>query len=164
MALQSPKPGNPEHFAGFAPHSYRADPEVPLFPDSNPLIVFDGHCLLCSRFAQFVARRDENQRYRFASAQSPLGQALFRHYGLDARDFETNLLIEDGRPYGKLDAFIRIVSPLRRRFRVLRALRLLPAPVSNWLYDRIARNRYRLFGTTQSCHQPSDQLRSRIID
>ncbi|MFM1814150.1 MAG: hypothetical protein RLZ98_845 [Pseudomonadota bacterium] len=164
MTSPTSQPGSPEHLAGFAPYSYRTDPQVPDFPDADPLIVFDGHCLLCSRFAQFVARCDKDQHYRFASAQSPLGQALFHHYGLDTRDFETNLLIADGRPHGKLDAFIRIVSPLRRPFGMLRALRLLPAPVSNWIYDRIARNRYRLFGTTGSCHQPSDQLRSRIID
>ena len=38
------------------------------------------------------------------TAQSPLGQALFRHYGLDTETFETNLVLVDGRAYAKLDS------------------------------------------------------------
>ena len=42
----------------FADYSYRADPAVPAFPDDRAVIVFDGVCVMCSGFAQFVARRD----------------------------------------------------------------------------------------------------------
>jgi hypothetical protein len=27
-------------------YSYRADPQVPKFDDSRPLLIFDGHCVL----------------------------------------------------------------------------------------------------------------------
>ncbi|HXG80074.1 MAG TPA: hypothetical protein VNJ31_12155, partial [Methyloceanibacter sp.] len=47
----------PRDLSGFAPHSYRADPTVPAFPDTRKLIVFDGVCVLCSGFARFVASR-----------------------------------------------------------------------------------------------------------
>jgi len=50
-----------------------------------------------------IPRRDTAGRYRFISGQSALGQALFRHYELEPGDFETVLLIEDGRAWGKLD-------------------------------------------------------------
>ena len=88
-----------------APYSYRADPSVPAFPDDKPIIVFDGHCALCSAWAQFVLRHDRARRYRLLPAQTPLGTALYAHYGLSHRkavgpdpfDYETNLLIEDGR-------------------------------------------------------------------
>ncbi len=36
--------------------SYRDDPAVPPFPDDRPLIIFDGHCVLCSNFVQFILR------------------------------------------------------------------------------------------------------------
>lgn len=38
------------------PYSYRGDPAVPPFPDDRPIIIFDGKCVLCSRFAQFIMR------------------------------------------------------------------------------------------------------------
>ena len=64
-------------------YSYRADAGVPEFADDKPLIVFDGECVFCSAWVQFVLRHDKAERYRFLAAQSPLGEALYRHYRLD---------------------------------------------------------------------------------
>jgi len=69
--------------SGMPPYSYRNDPQVPRFPDDKGLIVFDGVCVLCMGSAQFVLKRDTGFAFRLTTAQSPLGQALFRHYGLD---------------------------------------------------------------------------------
>jgi hypothetical protein len=65
------------------PYSYRDDPAVPDFPDDKALIVFDGVCVLCSRLVQFAVKRDPNAEFKLCTAQSEIGQALFRHYGLD---------------------------------------------------------------------------------
>ena len=53
---------------------------LPLGAD---LIVFDGTCIFCSDFARFMARRDRSGQFRFVTAQSPLGRALYLHHGLD---------------------------------------------------------------------------------
>jgi predicted DCC family thiol-disulfide oxidoreductase YuxK len=105
-----------QRLAGQAPYSYRSDPSVPPFPDDRALLVFDGVCVLCSASARFILKRDHAWRFRFATAQSPLGQALFRHYGLDAQTFETNLLLVEGRAYAKLDTVV--VAGSRRRLAV----------------------------------------------
>jgi predicted DCC family thiol-disulfide oxidoreductase YuxK len=144
-------------------YSYRADASVPAFPDDRPLIVFDGVCVLCSGFAKFVLRRDRRGRFRFATAQGPLGQALFRHYGLDAIDYETNLVLVDGRAFGKLDAFSVVMGELGLPWCLLCVVRVLPRRLSDWLYDRIATNRYRLFGRTESCMLPPPQWRERFL-
>jgi predicted DCC family thiol-disulfide oxidoreductase YuxK len=78
------------------PYSYRADPAVPAFPDDKALVVFDGVCVLCSGFAKFILKRDKAFAIRLATAQSSLGQALYRHYGLDANEFESSLVLADG--------------------------------------------------------------------
>jgi predicted DCC family thiol-disulfide oxidoreductase YuxK len=112
----------------FSTYSYRDDPSVPDFPDETPLIVFDGVCVLCNGFARFVAKRDVAKRFRFAEAQSPLGGALYRHYGLDDVDYETNLLIQDGRAYGRMEAFVHIVSQLGGAWPTVRLILGLPRP------------------------------------
>lgn len=145
-------------------HSYRTDPAVPAFPDDKPLIVFDGVCVLCTGFAQFVARHDPEQRFRLTAAQSSLGQALFRHYGLDPVNYETNLLIAEGRVFGKMDAFAGIMRHLGGPWRMAAVLAMLPAPLADWLYDRIAQNRYRLFGRSDVCVVPDQSWRGRVID
>jgi predicted DCC family thiol-disulfide oxidoreductase YuxK len=72
---------------------------VPSFPDDKPIIVFDGMCVICSGWAQFVIRHDRDKRFRLLAAQTLLGAALYAHYGLDSADYETNLLIETAK-YG----------------------------------------------------------------
>jgi predicted DCC family thiol-disulfide oxidoreductase YuxK len=144
--------------------SYRTDVQVPAFDDTRPVIVFDGVCVLCHSFARFVARHDREQRFRFASAQSALGQGLFRHYGLNATDFETNLLVADGRATGKLSAFSLIMRQLGLPWSVLgHAVRLVPPAIGDPAYDVIARNRYRLFGRYATCAVPDASWRARVI-
>lgn len=37
------------------------------------IVVFDGQCLLCNGWVQFLLRHDRAQRLRFASIQSAAG-------------------------------------------------------------------------------------------
>jgi predicted DCC family thiol-disulfide oxidoreductase YuxK len=153
-----------QRLAAARPYSYRDDPGVPTFPDDKALIVFDGVCVLCSAFARFLLKRDRHFRFRFATAQSPLGQALFRHYGLDADTFETNLLVADGRAWGKLDTVAVAGKRLGGVWRACGVLRLIPRAIADWLYDRVAWNRYALFGRTEHCMMPPPQWRERFIE
>ena len=147
-----------------AAYSYRRDPAVPAFPDDKPVIVFDGVCVLCTGFARFVARRDRRLQFRFTAAQSRLGTALFRHYGLDPVNYETNLLIADGRAFGKMDAFAGIMRRLGGIWRVGGLADRVPVPFGEACYDRIARNRYRLFGRRETCVVPDQTWRARLLD
>ena len=146
------------------PYSYRDDPAVPRFPDDKGLIVFDGVCVLCTGFARFVLQRDRNFAFRLTMAQSALGQALFRHYGLNPNSYETNLVLVDGRAYSKLDSLAIAGQRIGGVWRLLSALRLLPRPLADWLYDRIAQNRYGLFGRTDACMIPPPEWRSRFLE
>ncbi|HEU4378766.1 MAG TPA: DCC1-like thiol-disulfide oxidoreductase family protein [Hyphomicrobiaceae bacterium] len=152
-----------QRLAGKAPYTYRSDPRVPPFADDTALLVFDGVCVLCSASARFILKRDHARHFRFATAQSPLGQALFDHYGLDAQTFETNLVLFEGRAYGKLDTVVVAGTLLGGVWRALTLLRVLPHALADWLYDRVARNRYRLFGRTQHCMMPPPEWRDRFI-
>lgn len=145
------------------PYSYRTDAAVPAFPDDKALVVFDGVCVLCSGFARFILKRDSAFAFRLTTAQSPVGQALFRHYGLDTETLETNLVLIDGRPYAKLDTVAAVAGRLGGMWRLASVLQVVPRPVGDWLYDRIARNRYRLFGRHDYCMTPEPQWRERFI-
>lgn len=136
-------------------YSYRDDPSVPAWDDTHGLIVYDGDCVLCSRFVRFVFENDRDAHFRFTSAQGPLGQALYRHYGLDTTDFETNLVIANGRLYEKLYAFAEVTRLLGRQWRLFSGLQALPRPIADWTYDRIAKNRYAVFGRRERCLMPS---------
>lgn len=146
-----------------APYSYRSDPSVPAFPDDRPIIVFDGVCVFCSAWAKFVLRHDTAARYRLLTAQTALGRALFVHYGLDPDDYETNLLIEDGRAWAKSTGTLRMLEGLGRPWSWLAVLGVIPERWRDRAYDLVARNRYRLFGRGDTCLVPTPEVRSRFL-
>lgn len=126
------------------------------------LIVFDGECVLCSGFFRFILRHDRAGQFSFATAQSPLGQRLYSDLGLPADDFETNLVIVDGRPHQRLDAFAAAMRALPWPWPVLSLCRFLPRRLKDVMYFSIARNRYRLFGRFEACMIPSPEIRARF--
>jgi predicted DCC family thiol-disulfide oxidoreductase YuxK len=136
-----------------------SDPPPPLGSD---LIVFDGVCVFCSGFARFMARRDRAERFRFVTAQSATGQALYRRHGLDPVAMATNIVIVDGRAHVKMGAFAAAVHSLGWPWRALAVAGAIPQPLSDRLYDAIARNRYR-FGR-RACPLPSAALRGRLVE
>src|SRR5262249_61540539 len=97
-----------------APYSYRVDEAVPGFEDTGPVTVMDGECALCSTGARLIARLDKPGEFRVCRAQSELGAALLRHYGLDPDGPENWLYIVDGRAYPSLDGIIRAWTGPRR--------------------------------------------------
>jgi predicted DCC family thiol-disulfide oxidoreductase YuxK len=145
------------------PFSYRDDPAVPNFPDDRPIIIFDGHCVLCSHWAQFVIRHDHQKRFKLLAAQSPLGHALYLHYGLDPTEYQTNILVADGKAWFKSESSIRMLEGLGRPWSWVSIVRVLPLFVREPLYDLVARNRFRLFGRRETCFAPTPDISDRFL-
>src|ERR1700681_2514631 len=137
------------------PYSYRDDPAVPKFPDDHPIIVFDGYCVLCSGWVSFFLRRDRHAIHRLLPAQSPIGHALYVHYGLDPQVYETYILIENGVAWFKSEATIRMTQGLGFPWSLAGIFRIVPRPWRDQLYDLIARNRFALFGRRATCYGPN---------
>jgi predicted DCC family thiol-disulfide oxidoreductase YuxK len=133
-------------------YSYRNDPAVPRFPDDRPIIVFDGHCALCTGWARFVLKHDHAEKFRLLPAQSKLGRALYVHYGLDPDEYETNILIADGQAWFKSEGSIRMAEALGFPWTMARIFRILPIRLRDRLYQYIARNRLRMFGRREVCY------------
>lgn len=142
--------------------------DLNALPDGLPnglpdnLIVFDGHCVFCSGFAQFMTRHDTARRFRFVTAHSPTGQVLYRHHDLDPEEMETNIVIIDGKAYTHMHAFAAAMRTLSWPWKIASIMGLLPDAISKPAYLFIARNRYR-FGR-RACPMPSPELKARLIE
>ena len=126
------------------------------------LVLFDGVCVLCSGWVRFLLERDHAEFFRFTPIQSPYGRALAQRLGIDAEMPETNAVIVGGRAYFKADSAMQALARLPR-WRWVRIFSVLPRPVRDWCYDRVARNRYQLFGKTESCMVPRPELMRRFV-
>jgi predicted DCC family thiol-disulfide oxidoreductase YuxK len=135
----------------------------PLIQPGERVVLFDGVCKLCNGWARFLIRHDPEQRFRLASVQSTEGQALLEWGGLPTDHFDSMALIENGQMRLRSDAVLRIVAQLPKPGRFLAGLWLIPRPIRDWCYDRIALNRYRLFGRYDSCLLPSADHARRFL-
>lgn len=142
-------------------YAYRHDPKVPSFDDSKALFVFDGVCVLCSGGASWLMRRDGQRRVNFTSAQGPLGEALYAHFGLQMDG--SYLLIEGGCAYTASAGYLRLCKVLGGPWHLLRILGLIPAVLRDGVYAQLARNRYRWFGKAEFCALLSEEQRQRLL-
>jgi predicted DCC family thiol-disulfide oxidoreductase YuxK len=136
-------------------------PDV-LDPDEVALL-FDAECVVCSRWVHFVLRWDRRGTLRLGAVQSQAGRRLLTYAGLDPDDLDTMLLVERGVPYARSTAFLRAVRYFRFPMRALAVGLLLPSGLRDWLYDRFAARRYRLFGKQALCLVPAPEHRARFL-
>ena len=131
---------------------------------ADSVIVFDGVCVLCSRWVSFVLRRDRTGHFKFAAMQTPTGRDLLTKHGIDPDDPLSFLLLENGRGYTDTDAIVRILRGFGPGWRFMALLvSIVPRFVRDPLYRWIARHRYRLFGQRPSCLVPAADVADRFL-
>src|SRR5262245_6907692 len=74
------------------------------------LILFDGGCVLCSRWVDFVIARDAAGRFRFVAIQTKTGRTLAERFGIDPYEPETNVAVVNERACFKLDSVVEVLS------------------------------------------------------
>ncbi|MBA3810853.1 MAG: DUF393 domain-containing protein [Caulobacteraceae bacterium] len=124
-------------------------------------VLYDGVCVLCSAWFGFVAARDPDARFRFTPIQSPYGRSLAIRLGIDTENPGTNAVVIGGLAYLRSDAGLQILRRLPG-WSWATGLLGVPRPIRDWFYDLVARNRYKLFGRTDTCMVP-DQILARHI-
>lgn len=126
-------------------------------------LLVDGECVLCHRVTRFVAKRDADRLFRFAALQSPAGQSLLKRGGLPTHDFDTFVMVENGRFYTKSEAALRTLRRLGVGWRYASIFLFVPAFIRDAVYSWIARSRYRWFGKYDTCLLPTADLRERFV-
>jgi predicted DCC family thiol-disulfide oxidoreductase YuxK len=122
------------------------------------IILFDGHCNLCNGAVNFIMDRDKKDLFRFASLQSDIGEQLTGERGIDTSKIDSIILIEPGKAYYiKAAAALRIGTLFGGFWKVLWLFEQIPSPISNAVYDLIARYRYSWFGRKEHCRLPSPE-------
>lgn len=128
---------------------------APFLSPNETVVLFDGTCKLCNGWARFVIQHDQAHRIQLSAVQSPEGQELLRWAGLPQDKFNTIVLISNNEVSIRSAAMFGILGRLNAPWRWLTVARVIPAALRDWMYDKIALNRYRLFGRYDSTHLPT---------
>jgi predicted DCC family thiol-disulfide oxidoreductase YuxK len=131
---------------------------------SNPLLLFDGVCNLCNSSVQFVLERNKKENIQFASLQSDFGRKMLEQVNLSSDYTSSLVLIEEGKPYVKSEAALRLVKHLNGLWKLGSILFIFPKFIRNPVYNLIAKNRYRWFGKKDVCWIPEPKWKNRFLD
>jgi predicted DCC family thiol-disulfide oxidoreductase YuxK len=118
---------------------------------NSSLILYDGDCNLCNHSVRFVIKRDKKQVFAFSSLQSETGKKVLAAHQLDETSFNTFILHENGKLYFKSTAALRVVKKLNGPVKLLYFFIIVPPFIRNFIYDIIAKNRYKWFGKSDVC-------------
>ncbi|MGN7476768.1 thiol-disulfide oxidoreductase DCC family protein [Solibacillus silvestris] len=126
------------------------------------IVLFDGECNFCDASVQFIIMRDRKALFQFASLQSDVGAALLKQYEVP-ENTDSIVFVEDGKYYTESTAALKIARNLSGLWKLFYAFIVVPKPVRDLVYRRIAKNRYKWFGKKQECLLPSPEQRKRFL-
>ncbi|MEO9484088.1 MAG: DCC1-like thiol-disulfide oxidoreductase family protein [Ekhidna sp.] len=133
-------------------------------PIAKPVILFDGVCNLCNTSVQFVIDRDKKDQFLFASLQSSYAKEVLPESLSDSDALQSIVLISKDKIITKSSAALTVAKSLSGLWPMMYLFMIVPRFVRDWIYDIVAKNRYKWFGKKDICMIPSPELKSRFID
>jgi predicted DCC family thiol-disulfide oxidoreductase YuxK len=128
------------------------------------IILFDGVCNLCNGSVIFILQKEKEPVLQFASIQSEAGQKLLESCGLPRDYRQAVVLIDHENVYLGSTAALKIGQTLKVPWSLLSSIGLLfPGVIRDWVYNQIARNRYRWFGKRDVCLLPREDSKARFL-
>ncbi|MEH6681152.1 MAG: thiol-disulfide oxidoreductase DCC family protein [Sediminicola sp.] len=132
--------------------------------ETHKIILFDGVCNLCNGAIQFVIKHDKKDVFRYAPLQGGVGAALLAERNIDTSQIDSIILIEPGVAYyTKSAAALKIGQEFGGAWKMLGLLEWIPEKISNFIYDIVARNRYKWFGKKDDCMIPTPELKAKFL-
>jgi predicted DCC family thiol-disulfide oxidoreductase YuxK len=130
------------------------------------LMIFDSHCVLCSRAVAFILRHERAPTVTFASSTSAEGLAAAAKFGFSAQTLDKTVIVVDGEQvFTHSDAVKRLAQHLKAPWPQLAWLGgLLPRVIRDPAYSFVANRRYRLFGRRETCFVPPPNDRHRFLN
>ena len=130
------------------------------------LIFFDGVCELCNSSIDFILKRDKKNLFLFASLQSEEAKEVLLKNNYPIEDVEglSNIVyMRKGKVEIKSTAVLFILWDLAGWYRILSFCFIIPAFARDWIYDIIAKNRYRWFGKKETCRIPTPNEKEKFL-
>ena len=121
-------------------------------------------CNLCNAFVNLVLDADSEGYFLMGALQSEAARPYLEGFGVDPEALDSVVLIENGQLYTRSAAALRVFRRLDAPWPLLYAFMAVPPPLRDWVYDRIASNRYQWFGTRDECRVPTPDLQDRFLE
>lgn len=133
-------------------------------PKNKKLILFDGVCNLCNDAVLKIIKHDKKDIFLFTALQSNIGKNVINELGIDSSKIDSIILYIPGENYFiKSEAALNIANEFRGFWKLFQIFKVFPLFFNDFLYDFIAKNRYRWFGRKEQCMIPTKKLNSKFL-
>ena len=128
---------------------------------NNEIIIYDGICVLCNYFIQFILKKDRKAHFKVTNLQSEFTKTKYPEVlSVDS----VAVILENGNILQKSKAVHYILQKIKVLLLIRILISILPTFFSNIIYDCVALIRYKLFGKYQQCPILKGDLKKRIIE
>jgi len=125
----------------------------------DQVIIFDGVCGLCNKSVDILIEIDTEKIFTYTSLQGEFVKTL------DIEpDIDSILFYQDGTVYYKSTAILKIFQALGGVWVFMTVFYLIPRSIRDFIYDIIAKYRYKIFGKRESCRMPMEDEENLFID
>lgn len=133
-------------------------------PKGKSIILFDGICNYCNTKVNYIIKHDVNDKFRFATIQSEIGQEIIKYLGVNA-NIDSIILYQPGIAYYiKSEAVFIILNSIKSNYKIVSILNFIPKSILDLLYDYVAKNRYLWYGKKESCMIPTQEIKNKFLN
>lgn len=129
----------------------------------RPILIFDGHCNLCNGWVTFILKRDRKKRFLFTANQHPAGRQLLEDLGENPEEVSTVYLWYQNKLYTRSTAGLQTLRLLGFPWSLFYGLIIFPRFLRDPFYALIAKNRYKIWGKSDTCRLPSKEEKLRFL-
>ena len=129
---------------------------------SSRIVFFDGECVLCNGFVDWMIAIDRSAQLQVAPLQGETAKRLLPPLPHNPEEWSIYFLDETGL-YAQSEAVVQILRRLGGIWALFSIAGIIPVTLRDMVYRIVASNRYRILGKRDTCRIPSEQERSRFL-
>ena len=134
-----------------------------MVPKSK-IVFFDGICNLCNAAVNFIWKRNLKRNLFYTSLQSEFAKNQLLEENSNNQNINTIYFLDNGVLYKKSLAVYKILKELDGVYSYFSILRfIIPIPLSDFIYDVVSKNRYKIMGKRNSCKIPNKEEKAYFL-
>jgi predicted DCC family thiol-disulfide oxidoreductase YuxK len=132
--------------------------------NNKPIVLFDGVCNFCNAMVNFIISQDKKNVFLFAPLQSEPVKKLLEQHKIDWKANDSFVIIENGTAHQKANAALKLYNKLPWYWKWSQLFWIFTKFIRDWVYNVIAKNRYKWFGKKDECMIPTKEVRQRFLE
>lgn len=118
------------------------------------VVFYDGVCGLCNKLVKFLIKKDVKETFRYAALASERAQVI----PTKLANTDSLVYFRNDKFYIKSNAGLRIIHDLGGFYKLVMIFWLVPRFIRDYVYDHIAKRRYKRHGKFETCPIPEKDV------